>query len=115
MAKINLAEIKLASEAVVCRHGGQICDWLPSPDPEAQPRSVDAVARRALILNAILQISFNAPTQIINRWIRANELESDLAESERIILSKSNAALNRNKQICGGPLRRSGRLCGGPV
>jgi hypothetical protein len=97
MAKIDLAAVKRESETIIRKHGGQICDWLPSPDPDTQPRSVLVIARRALILNALLQISFKAPIPIIKQWIETNGLEGDLAESERVVLAKSNAVLTQQE------------------
>jgi hypothetical protein len=97
MHKIDVEAVKRASEATVREHDGRICDWLPSPEPDTQPRDVLAVARRALILNALIQISFKGPIPIIKSWIENNGLASDLAESERLILTKSNAALTQQE------------------
>src|SRR5687767_4054514 len=69
MVPIDTEAIKRDNEAIIRMHGGQICDWLPSPDPDAPQRDVGAVARRALILNAMLQVAFKAPIPIIKRWI----------------------------------------------
>lgn len=93
MAAIDTEAVKRDNEAIIRGHGGQICDWLPWPDPRAPLRDVQAVARRALVLNAMLQIAFQAPIPIIKRWISENGLDDDLVESERAILDKSNAEL----------------------
>jgi hypothetical protein len=53
LAEIDTKAIKTANEAIIREHGGQICEWLPSPDPNAPPRTVEAVAGRALILIAM--------------------------------------------------------------
>ena len=98
MATIDTEAIKRDNEAIIRRHGGEICDWLPWPDPDAPQRDVQAVARRALVLSAMLQIAFKAPIPIIKRWISANGLEADLVESERAILNKSNADLTEQEQ-----------------
>lgn len=93
MDKIDTVAVKRENEVIIRKHGGQICDWLPSPDPTSRARDVQAVARRALILNAMLQIAFKAPVQIIKQWIAANGLDEDLVESERQILQKSDKDL----------------------
>jgi hypothetical protein len=98
MPSIDTETIKRDNEAIIRKHGGQICDWLPSPDPDAPQRDVGAVARRALVLNAMLQIAFKAPIPIIKRWISDNGLEADLVESERSILRKHNAELTDQEQ-----------------
>ena len=93
MAAIDTEAVKRDNEAIIRGHGGQICEWLPCPDPRAPRRDVRAVARRALVLNAMLQIAFQTPIPIIKRWISENGLDDDLVESERAILDKSNAGL----------------------
>jgi hypothetical protein len=90
VAAIDAYAVKRQSEAIIQRAGGQICDWLGHLDEEAQPRHLDAVIRRALILNAIIQIYFGAPIAFIKDWITRNGLASDLSESERKILAKDN-------------------------
>ena len=61
LAAIDPEAVKRDSEAIIRRTGGEICDWLPFLDRDAKPREVEAVVRRALILNAMLQIYFKAP------------------------------------------------------
>jgi hypothetical protein len=98
MAAIDTEVIRRDNEALIRKHGGQICDWLPSPDPDSPMRDVQAVGRRALVLNAMLQIAFKAPIPIIERWISANGLDDDLVESERAILRKSKGTLTQQQQ-----------------
>ncbi|MCC7291367.1 MAG: DUF4272 domain-containing protein [Phycisphaerales bacterium] len=90
--------IKRENESIIRNHGGEICDWLPSYDPDIPPRDSLAVARRALVLNATLQLVFNAPIPIIRRWISANRLDGDLVESEKLILARSNDALTEQER-----------------
>ena len=56
-------------------------------------RDEESVVARALILNAMLNIHFRAPTQIIAKWIERNELNSFLSEREKSILSRDNDKL----------------------
>jgi hypothetical protein len=98
MPTFDTESIKRDNEAIIRKHGGQICDWLPWPDPDTPARDVQAVARRALVLNAMLQIAFKAPIPIIKQWISANGLDDDLVDSERAILAKTNADLTEQEE-----------------
>jgi hypothetical protein len=91
--------VKRDSEAIVRRAGGDICDWLPFLDRDAKPRELAAVVRRALILNAMLQIYFKAPVAVIKDWITRNGLADDLSESEREILDKEDDDLTEQERI----------------
>ncbi len=99
MAALNPQIVKSESEAIILRAGGEICDWLPILDGDAQPRKLAAVVRRALILNALLQIHFEAPVEVIRDWIERHGLADDLAASERTILAKDNGDLSKQQRI----------------
>lgn len=88
----DVARIKAESEERIRRLGGKICDWLPWLDRE-HPRDSSDVAGRALILNAMIQIHFGAPTAVIARWIASNGLTSALSKRERSILERSEREL----------------------
>ncbi|MFG0249084.1 MAG: DUF4272 domain-containing protein, partial [Phycisphaeraceae bacterium JB051] len=92
-------QIKVESEAIIIKAGGEICDWLPELDRDMQCRDVESITRRALILNAMLQIAFKAPIDFISDWIARNDLTQDLVDSERAILSKKNDQLTEQEQI----------------
>jgi hypothetical protein len=94
MPTIDPQAIKRESEAIILKAGGQILDWLPHLEREDEPRDLRAVVRRALILNAMVQIWFKAPIEVISDWITQNGLADDLAESERAILAKENDELS---------------------
>lgn len=94
MAALNPETVKRESETIIQKAGGQICDWLPMLDRDAGPRELFAVVRRALILNAMLQIYFKAPVDIIRNWIEQNGLENDLSDTERQILETDNSDLS---------------------
>ncbi|MCB9867888.1 MAG: DUF4272 domain-containing protein [Phycisphaerales bacterium] len=98
MATIDVEAIKRESEEIIRRYGGQTCDGLPCHDPADPARDVQAVARRALVLNAMLQIAFQAPIPVIKRWISAHDLDDELVESERAILEKENADLTEQER-----------------
>ena len=94
---IDAEQVKRDNEAIILEHGGQICDWLPVHEPDLPSRDGAAAARRALVLNAMLQIAFKAPIAIIARWIADNGLDADLADSERQILQKENGQLSEQE------------------
>jgi hypothetical protein len=99
VAAIDPEAVKRDSEAIIRRAGGEICDWLPCIERADKPRELEAVVRRALILNAMLQIFFNAPIAVIKDWIIENGLANDLSESEREILDKEDDDLTDQEQI----------------
>jgi hypothetical protein len=99
VATIEPDAVKRESEAIIQRAGGQICDWLPVLDRDIQPRDLDAIVRRALILNAMLQIYFKAPVAVIKDWITLNGLADDLSQSEREILEKEDDDLTDQQRI----------------
>jgi hypothetical protein len=99
LSVVDPIDVKKQSETVIRRFGGQICDWLPVLDRDAQPRDLDSVVRRALVLNALLQIYFKAPIAFIKDWITRNALDNDLSASEREILDKDDEELTEQERI----------------
>jgi hypothetical protein len=99
LAAIDPDAVKRESEAIIRRAGGQICDWLPALDTDHKPRDLGAVVRRALILNAMLQIYFKAPIAVIKDWITRNGIADDLADSEREILAKEDDDLTEQERV----------------
>jgi len=96
--RIDTDEIKAASEAAVKQKGGQVCDWLPYIEPTSL-RDPDSVIARALILNAMINIYFDAPTAIIKAWIEEHDLADELSPVERDILSRRESALTGQEKI----------------
>ena len=88
----NPQNVKQQSEEAIRRLGGSICDWLPELGRTAPRSSLDA-ANRALVLNAMTQIHLGAPTDVIARWLVANDLLDSLSESETEILALGNGGL----------------------
>jgi hypothetical protein len=79
-------EVKVESERIIQALGGRICDWLPWLD-RTDPRESAEVADRALVLHAMLQIYFGAPTELIRAWIVGNRLEAALSRRDRSVLA----------------------------
>ncbi|MGV3620475.1 MAG: DUF4272 domain-containing protein [Archangium sp.] len=87
---IDALAVKKESERIVLEAGGQICDWLPVLDVDVRKlRSVDEVRDRALVMNALINLAFQAPVHIIAGWIRENGVEHALTEHERVLLTKT--------------------------
>ena len=85
-------EVKAASEAVIRRLGGGVCDWLPWLE-RSGPRDSASAADRALVLHAMLQLHFGAPTAMIAAWINRSGLTHALSKRERQILSGGGGAI----------------------
>ncbi|MBB3180805.1 DUF4272 domain-containing protein [Variovorax sp. Sphag1AA] len=98
MQEIDCELIKRENEALIREHGGEICDWLLSPDQDTATRDAQAAARRALVLNAMLQIAFKAPISFVRKWIGSNGLDEELSRSERAILGKDDADLTEQER-----------------
>ncbi len=96
--RIDTDEIKAASETAVKQNGGQVCDWLPYIEPTTL-RDPDSVIARALILNAMINIYFGAPTAIIKAWIQEHDLADELSGVERDILSRNESELTEQEKI----------------
>lgn len=78
-------QIKIRSEEVILKLGGEILDWLPICELTT-PRPIEQIINRALILNAMFQLCMKAPKYIILQWIIDNGLEHDLTPYEWSIL-----------------------------
>ena len=86
------AEIKKENDSLIKQKGYRINDWLPILEtPEM--RSVDEIKGRMSVMNALINISFNAPVYIIKEWIENQNLTGFLSDSEKAILGKNNEEL----------------------
>jgi hypothetical protein len=89
---IDPQQVKADSERIILEAGGRICEWIPFLDVRT-PRTLDAIVGRALVLNAMLQIAFKAPTNIIKDWLDNNGVSAHLSANERTLLEKDNDEL----------------------
>lgn len=96
--RIDTDEIKAASEKKIISQGGQICDWLPYIEPTSL-RDPYQVTARALILNAMVNIHFGAPTRIISDWIAKHDLLDSLSAVEKRILETNESDLGEQDKI----------------
>lgn len=90
--------VKAESERIIRALGGDVLDGLPWLD-RTHPREAGEVADRALAMNALLQIYFGAPTNVIDAWITSNNLRASLSRRESQILRKSNTELSEQEKI----------------
>jgi hypothetical protein len=88
--------VKHESEAHLEGIGAEINPWLPHLDA-IEPRSREAVARRALVLNALVQIYFEAPFEFLLDWLDNNSLISDLSESEKNLLHSDRDQISKEQ------------------
>ncbi|WP_149982586.1 DUF4272 domain-containing protein [Pseudoalteromonas rhizosphaerae] len=90
--------IKKESETIVSSFDGEICDWLPVYDI-SQMRSDSEIINRALIMNAMINIAFNAPIDFIKNYIDENQLAEHLSEVEKTILTQSQENISEQDKI----------------
>lgn len=88
--------VKKESETIILRAGGQICDWLPIIESKST-RPSEEIIGRALILNAMLNIHFNAPVRVIDDWVSRNNLSQHLTAREKELLSRDNDDLTEQE------------------
>ncbi|TGE26378.1 DUF4272 domain-containing protein [Hymenobacter metallicola] len=89
---------KTESEGKVLLLGGRVCDWLPILDTPAT-RSVAEVQGRMSVLNALINISFQAPVDIIRDWLTQHGLLVFLSPEEETLLQKDNSELTEQELI----------------
>jgi Domain of unknown function (DUF4272) len=90
--------LKTESEAQILAFGGRICAWLPLID-SVQLRPIDQIIGRSLVMNALLNIYFEAPVSVIKDWLEAHHLVPYLSDSEKTILELENAQLTEQQLI----------------
>lgn len=95
---LDPATVKSDSETKIRRLGGKICDWLPIISREA-PRTEEGLIGRALVMNALVNIHFEAPIPIIKGWIEEHRLEHHLSAAERALLLKKNEQLVEQERV----------------
>lgn len=93
---IDALAVKRDSERVLLAAGARICDWLPVIE-DTTPRSLAAIAKRVLILNALINLAYEAPPLAIRDWLVKNDLVSDLAESEKFIITAPEVPLTEHQ------------------
>ncbi|WP_413512834.1 DUF4272 domain-containing protein [Myroides odoratus] len=86
--------IKEANIARITAKKYRCIDWLPiMEDPNL--RSQEELIGRMSVMNALINISFDAPVATVQQWIEDNQLTVYLSDWEREILGKTQADLDQ--------------------
>jgi Domain of unknown function (DUF4272) len=85
--------IKAENDKIILEQGFRINEWLPLLD-DPKIRSLEEIKGRISIMNAVINIAFEAPTHEIKNWIIKHKFTKHLAESEQLIIDKPNDHLN---------------------
>ncbi len=85
--------IKNTNQKLIADQGHKTNQWLPIlSDPKI--RSLEDIKGRISIMNAVINIAFEAPTHEIKNWIIKHKLTKYLSEFEQLIIDKPNDHLN---------------------
>jgi Domain of unknown function (DUF4272) len=85
--------IKANNEKIILQQGYRVNEWLPVLD-DPKMRSLEEIKGRVSVMNAVINIAFEAPTHEIKNWIIKYKLTKHIAESEQLIIDKPNDHLN---------------------
>lgn len=89
-------QIKSENDQLISKKGFRVNNWLPILDTP-KLRTVEEIKGRMSVMNAMINIAFEAPTYIIDEWIKAQKLTVFLSDSERQILAKENEELTEEE------------------
>lgn len=89
-------EIKSKNDKVISEKGLRFNNWLPILETPAL-RSIEEIKGRMAVMNALINIGFEAPTFIIKDWIEQQNLSKYLSEEEKEILELENDDLTETQ------------------
>jgi len=89
-------QIKSENDQLISQKGFRVNNWLPILDTP-KLRTVEEIKGRMSVMNAMINIAFEAPTYIIDEWIKAQKLTVFLSGSEQQILAKENEELTEEE------------------
>lgn len=87
-------EIKAKNDALISEKGYRFNAFLPILETPAL-RSLTEIKGRMSVMNALINIAFEAPTYIIKDWIESHNLSEFLSESENEVLKTENEDLTQ--------------------
>ena len=87
-------EIKAQNDKLISKNGYKFNQWLPILETPAM-RSIEEIRSRLAVMNALINIAFEAPTYIIKDWIESHNLSEFLSESENEVLKTENEDLTQ--------------------
>lgn len=95
---LNPEQVKAESEQIILSVGGKTLETLPElTRTRVRPR--EEIIDRALVMNAMLQLYFEAPVEIIDGWIYENGLEECVSPRESVLLSKPTDQLTHEEKL----------------
>jgi len=83
---MNPEKIKEKNTNALRKSGIEVIDWLPYLDL-TESRSSKDVAKRSVILAALLQLHFEAPNDFIEEYLKTNGLFEELSAREKKLLA----------------------------
>lgn len=89
-------EIKSKNDKIISEKGWRFNNWLPILETPAL-RSIEEIKGRMAVMNALINIGFEAPTFIIKDWIEQQNLSKYLSEEEKEILELENDDLTETQ------------------
>lgn len=87
-------EIKAKNDKIISEKGYKVNNWLPILETPAL-RTIEEIKGRMSVMNALINIAFEASTSIIKEWIEDQNLSQYLSESEKEILETENDDLTQ--------------------
>ncbi|MHC8949584.1 DUF4272 domain-containing protein [Sphingobacterium hungaricum] len=88
--------IKRDNDLKIKEQGYKVNDWLPILD-SSQMRDIKQIKGRMSVMNALINIAFDAPIYIIKDWIAAQKLNNFLSATEQELLQKDNYELEEQE------------------
>ncbi len=96
MTELEKQEIKYNNENLIEKRGYRFNPWLPILE-NPQMRTLEDIKGRMSVMNALINISFEAPIPVIKDWIEQYNLTQHLSNWEKEILDKSNTELSHRE------------------
>lgn len=93
MTETKRTQIKDENTHLIKTKGYRVNEWLPileAPDT----RALEDIRGRMSVMNALINISFEAPVKIIKDWISQSGLDTHLSEWEKAVLEKADEDLS---------------------
>ena len=89
-------QIKAENDKLISEKGYRFNEWLPILEtPEM--RTVEEIRGRMSVMNALINIAFEAPTFLMKDWIENNNLAQFLSDEEKEILDTENEDLSQEQ------------------
>ena len=87
-------EIKSKNDDLISEKGYRFNAWLPLLETP-KLRKIEEIKGRMAVMNALINIGFEAPTFVIKQWIEDQDLTRYLSDDEKEILAAENDELTQ--------------------